>query len=73
MNLVKNPTNTFWSTANRAFTKKERKAFNEWRLGLYLAADRLRDDVMMSEKSQKQTDMKNLMNIVCFIPSLEEK
>jgi len=36
---------TFWSTANRAFSAKERKAYNKWRHDLYVAADRLRDYV----------------------------
>ena len=64
---------TFWHTANESFSVKERKAFNKWRLELYLAGDRLRDWVMMSEKSREQDAMKQLMDIVCSVPSLQGK
>lgn len=40
-----NGNETFWSTANRSFSAKERKAYNKWRHDLYVAADGLRDCV----------------------------
>ena len=60
----------FWHTANMAFSAKERKAFNKWKLDLYLAADRVRDLVPLSEPSRQAKNVKELMDIVCQIPAL---
>ena len=61
---------TFWSTANKSFSIKERNDFNKWRLGLYLAADAIRDGVSLSMPSRTGTNVKELMDIVSKIPSL---
>ena len=51
---------TFWSTANRSFSAKERKAYNKWRHDLYVAADRLRDYVRIlgDEANGHETDQR---------------
>ncbi len=34
---------SFWHTANLAFSKKERQAFNKWRLEMYFASEQVKD------------------------------
>jgi hypothetical protein len=39
--MIKKKQNGFWSAANMAFTPAERRAYNNWRDDLHLAAERV--------------------------------
>jgi hypothetical protein len=38
---------SFWCTANNAFSKKERRAYNKWRHERFMASDELRDCISL--------------------------
>ena len=66
----------FWHTANCAFSKAEREAFNKWKLEMYLAAEKARnaanylpDDERFSYAAKKAREM---YDMVCAIPALME-
>lgn len=62
---------TFWSTANEAFSAKERSQYNKFKIDLYTAQDRLRDalpvadncdDRRIAEIRQRANDLRELIS-----------
>lgn len=62
---------TFWSTANEAFSAKERSAYNRFKLEIYLASDRLRDALRLGDDERTRERANELHLLICEIPSME--
>lgn len=67
-------TTYFWGTANRSFTAKERKAFNQWKADLYFAGNSVRDCLSPDPSSLTicgdiRSKVNELMEIICEVPT----
>ena len=64
----------FWHTANLAFSDKEREAFNDWKLALLLASEKVNDEAHALPDEEKfsfiATRARSAHAIVCAIPSM---
>lgn len=64
------PLHHAFSVMNLGVTPRQRTAFNDFRLQLYLSGDKIRDRCrMMPELYTKEVD--HLMDLICKIPCLE--
>jgi len=66
----------FWHTANYSFSKAERKAFNKWKLDMYMAAEKARDAANYLPDDERFADVakkaRAMYDMVCAIPVLVE-
>jgi hypothetical protein len=66
----------FWHTANCAFSKEDRQAFNKWKIEMYLAAEKARDAANSLPDDERFADVakkaRAVYDMVCAIPVLEE-
>lgn len=68
---------TFWSTANEAFSAKERSQYNKFKIDLYNAQDRLRDALPVSDNCDERriADMRQRANelreLISTMPIME--
>ena len=66
----------FWHTANLAFSDKEREAFNKWKLEIYRASEKIRDESHALPDDEKFSYVahraRELHEIVCAIPAMFE-
>ena len=64
----------FWHTANLAFSDQERKAFNDWKLAIFLASEKVKDEVNALPDEEKfsliAARARQAHSIVCAIPSM---
>jgi len=75
---MKAPIRTFWSTANEAFNERERKAYNRFKLDLYLASDRLKATLPIGgpidSEEWRQAQLRERWNelhaLICQMPEM---
>jgi hypothetical protein len=60
-----------FSVMNLGVTSRQRAAFNDFRLQLYVEADRLRDKCRIT-RGMHPADADRLMELICSIPVFEK-